>query len=75
LGYQGHTMTETTITEQDRQMGQRCVECLVCSRARERQRGFAYWFVRGIEGSVCPYCKAYAKVYGRKPHEPIPADG
>ena len=28
--------------------------------------------VKSIEGGVCPYCKAYAKVYGRKAHEPVP---
>jgi hypothetical protein len=28
--------------------------------------------VKLIEGSVCPYCKAYERVHGRKAHEPIP---
>ena len=61
------------ITERDRRMAQQCIECKVCSRARTKQRGIAYWFVRKVEGSLCPFCKAYEKVYGRKAHEPAPA--
>jgi len=60
------------ITEKDRAMAQKCVECPVCSRARKNQKGILYWFVRLIEGGACPYCKAYEKVYGRKAHEPDP---
>jgi hypothetical protein len=37
-----------------------------------RIRGLAFWFVKTIEGSICPYCQAYEKVYGRKAHEPAP---
>ncbi len=60
------------ITEKDRQMAEFCgKKCPVCTKAREKQRGLAYWFVRGIEGAFCPYCKAYEKVYGRKAHEPV----
>lgn len=44
----------------------------MCSLARRKQRGLAYWFVKVIEGGICPYCKAYERVYGRKAHEPIP---
>ena len=40
--------------------------------AVEAMSAGAYWFVKKIEGSVCPQCKAYEKVYGRKAHEPIP---
>ena len=63
-----------TITEKDRKKAQICLECPVCRRAREKQKGVAFWFVKVIEGSLCPYCKAYEKVYGRKAHEPAPAD-
>ena len=62
-------MASSEITERDRARAQRCVECLVCRRARDRQRGFAFFFVKRVEGSICPYCKAYEKVYGRKAHE------
>ena len=64
-------MSETEITDRDRAMAQRCVECPVCTRARRQQRGFAFWFVKQVEGNVCPFCQAYEKVYGRKPHEPV----
>ena len=60
-----------TITEKDRAMARKCLECPVCRRAREKQKGFAFWFVRRIEGELCPWCKAYEKVYGRKAHEAV----
>jgi len=60
----------TEITERDRRMAQQCLTCPVCHTARRKQRGFAFWFVKRIEGNVCPYCKAYEKVYGKKAHEP-----
>lgn len=59
------------ISERDRAMARRCLECPVCRHARKRQRGFAFWFVRRIEGDVCPWCRAYEKVYGRKAHEAL----
>lgn len=58
-----------TISEKDRLMAKRCVECPVCSRARKQQRGIAYWFVKHIEDGICPYCAAYERVYGKKAHE------
>ncbi len=66
-------VSEREITEKDRKMARMCLECKVCAHAREKQRGIIYWFVKKIEGSVCPYCKAYERVYGRKAHEPIPS--
>ncbi|MBN2412447.1 hypothetical protein JXQ31_12220 [candidate division KSB1 bacterium] len=65
-------MSETTITEKDRKLAQQCVNCPVCTRARDRQKGFLFWFVKHIEHSICPACRAYEKVYGRKAHEPVP---
>jgi len=64
-------MTGEAITEKDRQMAQRCLECLLCRRAREKQRGLAFWFVKRIESRVCPYCKAYERVHDRKAHESL----
>lgn len=66
-------MSGAAITDRDRRMAQQCLDCPVCRRARRKQRGMAFWFVRTIEGSLCPYCRAYEKVYGRKAHEPAPA--
>ncbi|MCF7957985.1 MAG: hypothetical protein K9M57_05995 [Phycisphaerae bacterium] len=62
-------VTESTITEKDRKMALRCVACPVCRRARARQKGLAYLFVKFIEGGICPYCQAYERVYGQKSHE------
>ena len=62
-------MSEIAITEKDRKMAQRCVECPVCKKARKQQRGFAYWFVKNVEDSLCPNCAAYERVYGKKAHE------
>ena len=67
-------MSETEITEKDRKRAAGCLDCPVCKRARAKQKGFCYWFVKKIEGRVCPNCRAYEKVYGRKAHEPIPED-
>ncbi|MEA3223198.1 MAG: hypothetical protein U9P49_08555 [Thermodesulfobacteriota bacterium] len=58
------------ITERDRRMARICVNCPVCKRARDRQEGAAYWFVKNIEDGFCPFCKAYERVYGKKAHEP-----
>ena len=60
------------ITEKDRQRAQKCVECPVCRRARRNQRGVLFWLVKSVEEGLCPYCRAYEKVYGRKAHEPVP---
>jgi hypothetical protein len=62
-------MSEITITEKDKKMAEQCKQCPVCNRARNKQRGLAYVFVRFIEGGICPYCQAYEKVYGKKAHE------
>ncbi len=65
-------MAKTEITEKDKKLAQGCLECPVCNSARKNQRGFAFWFVKFIERGLCPQCKAYEKVYGRKAHEPMP---
>jgi uncharacterized protein CbrC (UPF0167 family) len=65
-------MSEKTITEEDIKKAKQCLECPVCRHARKKQRGIAFWLVKHVEGSVCPYCRAYEKVYGRKAHERIP---
>jgi hypothetical protein len=57
------------VSAKDRWLAERCRQCPVCRRARARQRGLAFWIVKNVEGSVCPACKAYEKVYGRKAHE------
>ncbi len=65
-------MGAEAITDKDRGLAQKCMECSACSHAREKQGGIVFWFVRAIENSICTYCKAYERVYGRKAHEPMP---
>ena len=59
------------ITEMDRKMAKFCIKCTVCSYARKKQQGAVFWFVKKIEGKLCPFCKAYERVYGRKAHQPL----
>ena len=63
-------MNADNITEKDRKLAQKCVACPVCDRARDKQKGFAFWFVKTVESRVCPACQAYERVYGKKAHEP-----
>ena len=65
-------MHTDTITEKDRKLAKQCLECPICKRARFKQKGLIFWFVKKLEGSICPACKAYEKVYKRKAHEPLP---
>ncbi len=41
----------------------------VCRYARKKQKGVVYTFVKSVEGYVCPACRAYERVYGKKAHE------
>ncbi len=65
-------MSSPEITDKDRRRAEQCLACPVCRRARAKQRGLAFWVVKHVEGGVCPSCRAYEKVYGRKAHEPLP---
>jgi hypothetical protein len=47
-----------------------CLNCLLCRRARRRQKGFSFWLTRTVESRLCPFCRAFERVYGRKAHEP-----
>jgi hypothetical protein len=53
----------------DKALAKVCANCPVCRRARMRQRGLAFWLVKKIESKMCPFCRAYERVYGRKAHE------
>jgi len=48
-----------------------CLKCPICSRAREKQKGIAYFFTKHIDRKVYPYCKAFEKVTGKLAYEPI----
>ncbi|MHC1592634.1 MAG: hypothetical protein ACXQT1_00965 [Methermicoccaceae archaeon] len=43
-------------------------KCPVCTRARA-DGGLARWFVKHIDRKVCPYCRAYEKIYHKKAYE------
>ena len=59
------------ITERDRKMAKFCRSaCPVCKHARKKQSGLAYKFVKNAEDGLCPFCKAYEHVHGKKSHEP-----
>ena len=47
-----------------------CVNCPMCRRARQRQRGFAFGMVKKVEAKLCPFCRAYQRVYGQNPSAP-----
>jgi len=58
-------------TKLDRALARICENCMVCRTARRRQTGAAFRLVKNVEGSICPFCQAYERVYGRKAHEPL----
>jgi hypothetical protein len=63
---------EKTITDTDRKLAGFCSKtCPGCKKARKKQKGFFFWFVKFTESGVCPACRAYEKTYGRKAHEPV----
>ena len=66
-------MDTETITDKERAMAQRCAKCPLCRYARRKQRGIIFGIVKRMGSSVCPYCRAYEKVHGRKPHASMPA--
>jgi hypothetical protein len=63
--------TKPNISEMDRKLAAFCLVCPVCSHARKKQKGLAFTFVQKIEGNLCPFCRAYERVYGKKAHQPI----
>jgi hypothetical protein len=57
----------------DLRLAKVCQSCPMCRHARKTQTGAAFWVVQKVEGSVCPFCRAYERVYGRKSYQPMPA--
>ena len=54
----------------DEALAKVCLKCPVCRRARRHQRGTAFWLVKKVEGHICPFCRAYERVFGRQAHLP-----
>lgn len=65
-------MSSRSISKLDRALARVCRNCPVCRRARRQPAGLAARFVSRIERRLCPFCRAYERVYGRPAHEPIP---
>ncbi len=53
----------------DRALARICRKCPVCRRARRRQSGLAFRLVKRVEHTICPFCQAYERVYGRKAYQ------
>lgn len=66
-------MQNEDVTEKDKEMAQICLSCPCCKIALEEQEGLMYSCVKDYAEELCPFGQAYEKVYGRKPHEPVPA--
>lgn len=53
----------------DRSLAKICEICPVCLHARHHQKRMVFDFVKNIEQDICPFCKAYKRVHGKKAHE------
>jgi hypothetical protein len=62
-------MDTTGMSPLDRVLARVCELCPVCRQARRSQKGAAFDIVKKIEASLCPFCRAYERVNGRKAHE------
>jgi hypothetical protein len=58
-----------TASQLDLKLARLCELCPVCRHARKSQDGLAYIIVRQVETAICPFCRAYERVYGKKAHE------
>lgn len=68
-------MNRNSSSSFDLKLARICELCPVCRHARHRQQGVAYAFVKGIEQDLCPFCRAYERVHGKKAHERSPDGG
>ena len=64
-------MSASNASAFDKTLAGVCAKCPVCRRARRRQRGLAFQLVQIVEARLCPFCRAYERVHGRKAHEPL----
>lgn len=62
-------MITGNVSALDRVLAKVCECCPVCRHARYHQHGFVYNFVKNVEQDICPFCRAYERVHGRKAHE------
>ena len=57
-------------SDKDRRRAKKCLDCRICSYARRKQRGVVFWLIK-VENHICPYARAYRRVYGRGPLDPV----
>jgi len=50
----GKIMQNEGITDEDRRKAKQCLECPFCKRARKKQKGLVFWFVKKVESGFCP---------------------
>ena len=62
-------MSEGKTSGIDRALAAVCRSCPVCRRARKKGAGRAHRFVQAVETKICPFCRAYERVHGKKAHE------
>lgn len=62
-------MSRSNVTHLDRSLARVCELCPLCCHASAQQKGIAYTIVKSVETAVCPFCRAYEKVHGKKAHE------
>lgn len=67
-------MDGSEISGLDRALARLCVICPACRYARKKGLGIVFRLVKQIESGVCPFCRAYGKVHGRKAHERVPPE-
>lgn len=48
-----------------------CLDCPICRRARRKQKGLAYLFVKLVDRKICPSCKALEQITGKRAYEPL----
>ena len=68
-------MNQNTPSTLDRALANVCMNCPVCRHARKNQKGLAFQLTSRVERHLCPFCRAYERVYGRKAHEPFSKPG
>lgn len=64
-GLRGMPMDSERTDSRDRFLALICEWCPLCRNARRRGKGIAYEIVHRLEKDICPFCRAYERVYGR----------
>jgi len=62
-------MSEPKSTKLDQRLAWVCLNCPVCRQARAQKQGVAFGIVKSVERRICPFCRAYERVYHRQAHE------